>query len=96
MVPADMFPHTINRRLFRLHNPVTPETGLKRLWMCFREQSTHIKIQGFPASLQPKSTFSAGGKSPESPVFNPFFRRLLVFYILSSRRRTQRGSSRLD
>jgi len=29
----------------------------------------------------PKSTFSADGKSPESPVFKPFFRRLSVFYI---------------
>jgi hypothetical protein len=47
----------------------------------FPRTITHIKIQGFPASQPPKSTFSADGKSPESPVFRPFFRRLFVFYI---------------
>jgi len=47
----------------------------------FPRTITHIKIQGFPASQPPKSTFSADGKSPENPVFKPFFRRSSVFYI---------------
>jgi len=81
MVPADMFPHTINRRLFRLHNPVRRKPPLKAVDV-FQQTITHIKIQGFPASQPLKSTFLAGGKSPESPVFKPFFRCLFVFYIL--------------
>jgi len=38
----------------------------------FPQIITHIKIQGFPASPPPKSTFSADGKSPESPVLRHF------------------------
>jgi len=45
----------------------------------FPRTITHIKIQGFPASQPPKSTFSAGGKSPESPVFKPFSGTYLFF-----------------
>lgn len=60
--------------------PVRRKPPLKAVDV-FPQTITHIKIQGFPASQLPKSTFSAGGKSPESPVFKPFFRRLFVFYI---------------
>jgi len=76
-----MFPRTINRRLFRQHNPTRRKPPRKAVDV-FPRTITHIKIQGFPASQPPKSTFSAGGKSPEIPVFKPFFRRLFVFYIL--------------
>ncbi|AEV70202.1 hypothetical protein Clocl_3748 [Acetivibrio clariflavus DSM 19732] len=67
-------------RLFRLHNPSRRKPPRKAVDV-FPQIITHIKIQGFPASPPPKSTFSADGKSPESPVFRPFFRRLFVFYI---------------
>jgi len=75
-----MFTRTINRRLFRLHNPARREPPRKAVDV-FPRTITHIKIQGFPASSPPKSTFLAGGKSPEKPIFKPFFRRSLVFYI---------------
>jgi hypothetical protein len=48
----------------------------------FPRTVAQTKIQGFPPSPLPKSTFSADGKSPENPVFKPFFRRLFIFYIL--------------
>jgi hypothetical protein len=76
-----MFPQTINRRLFHLHNPAHRKPPRKAVDV-FPRTITHIKIQGFPASPPPKSTFSSDGKSPENPVFKPFFRRLFVFYIL--------------
>jgi len=79
-VPANTSNH-FKSRLFRLHNPALRKLAQKAVDV-FPRTIEHIKIQGFPASLQPKSTFSAGGKSPETLVFNPFFRRLLVFYIL--------------
>jgi hypothetical protein len=63
MVPADMFPHTINRRLFRLHNPALRKPPQKAVDV-FSRTIRHIKIQGLPSSQPPKSTFSAGGKSP--------------------------------
>jgi hypothetical protein len=47
----------------------------------FPRTDAQTKIQGFPVSPPLKITFSAGGKSPGSPVFKPFFRRLFVFYI---------------
>jgi hypothetical protein len=75
-----MFPQTINRRLFRLHNPARRKP-LPKAVDVFPRTITHIKIQGFPVSPPQKSTFPEGGKSPESPVFKPFFRRLFVFYI---------------
>ena len=78
-VPANTS-DSFNRRLFRLHNPARREPPRKAVDV-FPQIITHIKIQGFPASPPPKSTFSADGKSPESPVFRPFFRRLFVFYI---------------
>jgi len=80
MVPADMFPHTINRRLFRLHNPARQKTPQEAVDV-FPRTVAQTKKQGFPASPPPKNTFSAGGISPESPVFKPFFRHLFVFYI---------------
>ena len=79
-VPANTS-DSFNRRLFRLHNPARREPPRKAVDV-FPRTITHIKIQGFPASQPPKNTFSAGGKSPENPVFKPFFRRLLVFFIL--------------
>jgi len=79
-VPANTS-DSFNRRLFRLHNPARREPPRKAVDV-FPRTIKHIKIQGFPASQPPKSTFSAGGKSPENPVFKPFFRRLLVFFIL--------------
>jgi hypothetical protein len=80
MVPVDMFPQTINPRLFRLHNPARRKPPRKAVDV-FPRTIAPIKIQGFPASRPPKSTFSAGGKSPESPVFKPFFSPSSVFYI---------------
>jgi hypothetical protein len=67
-------------RLFRQHNPARRESPRKAVDV-FPRTIAHIKIQGFPVPPPPKSTFSAGGKSPENPVFKPFFRRLFVFYI---------------
>jgi len=75
-----MFPQTINRRLFRLHNPARRKPPRKAVDV-FPRTVAHIKIQGFPASPPPKGTFSAGGKRQENPVFKPFFMRLFVFYI---------------
>jgi hypothetical protein len=80
MVPVDMFPQTINRRLFRLHNPARRKPPREAIDV-FPRTVAQTKIQGFPVAQPPKSTFSEGGKSPENLVFKPFFRRLFVFYI---------------
>jgi hypothetical protein len=69
-----------NPRLFRQHNPSRRKPPRKAVDV-FPQTITHIKIQGFPADPPPKTTFSADGKSPENPVFKPFFRRLFIFYI---------------
>jgi hypothetical protein len=78
-VPANTSNH-FKSRLFRLHNPARREPPQKAVDV-FPRTVTRTKKQGFPASLPPKSTFSAGGKSPENPVFKPFFRLLFAFYI---------------
>jgi hypothetical protein len=66
---------------FRQHNPARREPPRKAVDV-FPQTVAQIKIQGFPADLPPKSTFSAGGKSPGNPVFKPFFSPSSVFYIL--------------
>jgi hypothetical protein len=48
----------------------------------FPHSVPETKIQGFPVPPPPNNTFSADGKSPENPVFKPFFKLLFVFYIL--------------
>jgi len=78
-VPANTL-NNFKRRLFRLHNPALLKLAQKAVDV-FPRTIAHIKIQGFPVSQPPKSTFSADGKLPENPVFKPFFRRLFVFYI---------------
>ena len=78
-VPANTSNH-FKSRLFRLHNPARREPPQKAVDV-FPRTITHIKIQGFPESPPLERTFPACGKSPESPVFKPFFRRSSVFYI---------------
>jgi hypothetical protein len=51
------------------------------------------KIQGFPASPPPKSTFSADGKRPENPCIQAVFQVLICFLHLSSIPHTQHALS---
>jgi len=78
-VPANTL-NSFKPRLFRLYNPARRKPPRKAVDV-FPRTITHTKIQGFPADPPPKTTFSSDGKSPENPVFKPFFRRLFVFYI---------------
>jgi hypothetical protein len=79
-VPANTS-NSFKPRLFHQHNPACRKP-LPKAVDVFPRTVAQTKTEGFPASPLSKNTFSACGKSPENPLFKPFFRLLSVFYIL--------------
>ncbi|WP_198543867.1 hypothetical protein [Petroclostridium xylanilyticum] len=87
-VPANTS-NSFKPRLFRHHNPTCQRQPRKAVDV-FPRTVMQTKKQGFQVSPPPKNTFSAGGKSPENPVFKPFFNLPSVFLHFASTIRTSR------